>query len=130
MKNPIPESALPNHIGFLGITGSGKTSAAKSGIVEPALERGERVIIIDPAGVWWGLRTKADGKGKGFQIYIFGGSRGDYPLSHHDGKLLAEAFATSSDSAVFDVSEMMPGEQAQFFTEFVKHVQGEEPRQR
>lgn len=115
---PIPDIALDKHVAFLGATGSGKTSAAKSGIVEPALEAGERVLMIDPTGAWWGLRVGANGKSKGYPIYIFGGDHGDYPLRARDAAVLAEAFGTSSDSAIFDTSLMTVSERTAFFTEF------------
>lgn len=122
MNLPIPEAALDKHIAFLGGTGSGKTSGAKSGVVERALDAGERVIVIDPTSAWWGLRLGRDGKGKGFPIYIFGGDHGDYPLRARDAEVLAEAFATSSDSAIFDTSLMTVGERVAFFTDFATAV--------
>jgi hypothetical protein len=117
MNLPIPEAALDKHIAFLGGTGSGKTSGAKSGVVERTLDAGERVIVIDPTSAWWRLRLGKDGKGKGFPIYIFGGEHGDYPLRVRDAEVLAEAFATSSDSAIFDTSLMTVGERVAFFTQ-------------
>lgn len=120
MKDMIPEAALDKHIAFLGATGSGKTSGAKRAVVEPALEAGERVVIIDPTGAWWGLRVAKDGRGKGLPIYIFGGDHGDYPLRAHDAATLAEAFATSTDSAVFDTSLMTVTDRSRFFIEFAE----------
>lgn len=116
----IPEAALDKHAALLGMTGSGKTSVAKAAIVEPDLEAGRRVVVIDPTGAWWGLRIKRDGKAKGFPIYIFGGEHGDYPLRATNARTLAEAFATSSDSAIFDTSLMTVSERTSFFTEFAE----------
>jgi hypothetical protein len=122
MTDLIPTAATEKHIAFLGATGSGKTSAAKRGLVEPALKDGRRVCILDPTGAWWGLRLKSDGKGKGFPIYIFGGDHADYPLRARDAVVLAETFATSSDSAIFDMSLMTVSERTQFFTEFAEAI--------
>jgi hypothetical protein len=121
-KHPIPEQALDKHIAFLGSTGSGKTSAAKSAIVEGALARGERVIIIDPTGAWWGLRLTASGKRKGFDVPIFGGMHADYPLRAQDAGILAEAFAESAGSAIFDVSDMTVAERTSWFTKFAETI--------
>lgn len=118
----IPAKALDRHIGILGMTGSGKTSAAKVAIVEPALAAGERVLIIDPTAAWWGLRIGAARPHRGFPIYIFGGEHGDYPLRAADAVPLAEAFATSSDSAIFDTSQMTVSERTAFFTEFAEAI--------
>jgi hypothetical protein len=122
MTDLIPTAATEKHIAFLGATGSGKTSAAKRGLVEPALKAGRRVCILDPTSAWWGLRLKADGQGKGFPIYIFGGDHADYPLRARDAVVLAETFATSSDSAIFDMSLMTVSERTQFFTEFAEAI--------
>src|SRR5882724_4678465 len=122
MTDLIPAGAIGKHIAFLGATGSGKTSAAKRGLVEPALAAGHRVCILDPTSAWWGLRLKADGKGKGFPIYIFGGDHADYPLRARDAVVLAETFATSSDSAIFDMSLMTVSERSSFFTEFAEAI--------
>lgn len=65
---------------------------------------------------------KADGRGKGFPIYIFGGDHADYPLRARDAVVLAETFATSSDSAIFDMSLMTVSERTQFFTEFAEAI--------
>lgn len=121
-KNLIPSEALDKHIALLGGTGSGKTSTAKTAIVEPALTAGERVLVIDPTSAWWGLRLGKDGKAKGFPIYIFGGDHGDYPLRARDAEILADAFGTSSDSAVFDTSLMTVAERTQFFTDFAEAI--------
>lgn len=123
MTDLIPAGAIEKHMAFLGMTGSGKTSAAKSGLVEPVLEKhGGRVVILDPTGAWWGLRLGRDGRSKGLPIYIFGGDHGDYPLRPRDAGLLAEVFGTSSDSAVFDMSLMTVSDRTAFFTEFAETI--------
>jgi uncharacterized protein len=119
-KNLIPEAALKKHIAILGMNGSGKTSVAKSSIMEPALEAGERVCNIDPTGVGWGLRLSATGKSKGFPIYIVGGDHADFPLFRRDGKAWAEIVGTSSDSFVFDTSAMTVEDRSQWFTDFAE----------
>lgn len=121
-KTLIPNEASSRHIGFLGATGSGKTTAAKTGIVEPALDAGERVIVIDPTAAWWGLRLNKDGIKSAYSIYIFGGDHGDYPLRAKDASLLAEAFGSATDSAIFDVSQMTVAERQSFFTEFAQTI--------
>lgn len=118
--NRIPESALKKHIAILGMNGSGKTSVAKSEVIEPALAAGMRVCNIDPTGVGWGLRLKADGKTKGFSIYIVGGDHADFPLVRRDGKAWGEIVATSSDSFVFDTSQLTVEDRSQWFTDFAE----------
>jgi uncharacterized protein len=56
MKHPIPYEALDDRLGFTGTSGAGKTYSAGT-VVERVLERRGRVVIIDPLGVWWGLRV-------------------------------------------------------------------------
>ena len=57
----LPSNALDDRIAIVGTAGSGKTYAAK-GFVERLLDSGARVAIVDPLGVWWGLRASADGE--------------------------------------------------------------------
>lgn len=116
----IPEAALKKHIAILGMNGSGKTSVAKSQIIEPALEAGERVCNIDPTGVGWGLRLSSSGKSKGFPVYIVGGDRADFPLFKRDGNAWAEIVGTSSDSFVFDTSQMTVTDRSLWFTDFAE----------
>lgn len=118
----IPESALTKHIAILGMNGSGKTSVAKSQIIEPALAAGHRVCNIDPAGAGWGLRLAADGKRKGFQIYIVGGEHQDFPLQQRDGETWADIVGTTSDSFVFDTSQMTVSARSLWFTDFAENL--------
>jgi hypothetical protein len=120
VKPHIPEAALKKHIAILGMNGSGKTSVAKSEVIEPALEAGGRVCNVDPTGVGWGLRLSKTGKSKGYDIYIVGGEHADFPLVPRDGKAWGGIVGTSSDSFVFDTSAMTVEGRSQWFTDFAE----------
>lgn len=106
MKHPIPRAALDDRLGFLGTSGSGKTYNAGTA-VELLLASKARVVILDPLGVWWGLRLLADGKKpSGWNVAIFGGSHGDLPLTEHAGALIGETAATMAESCIIDLSEL------------------------
>lgn len=56
----LPASAVTSTFAYLGIRGYGKSYAA--GVqVEDFLGAGAQVVVVDPVGIWWGLRLAADG---------------------------------------------------------------------
>src|SRR5215831_484829 len=101
---PISKVALDDRLAFVGTSGSGKTYAAGTA-VEILLGGKSRIVIIDPLGVWWGLRLKADGSLPGFDVVIFGGERGDLPLNEHAGGLIGQTAATMAQSCIVDLSQ-------------------------
>ena len=106
MTYPIPKNALDDRLAFVGTAGSGKTYNSCSG-VELLLERGARVVVADPLGVWWGLRLKPDGKTPSpFNVVIFGGPHGDIAINEHAGALIGETVASMSESCVVDLSQI------------------------
>lgn len=123
----IPEEALLQHIGFLGKTGAGKTTAAR-GRIEELFRLGRRCCVIDPTGAWWGLRLSADGEGPGLAFVIFGGPRGDVEVSAADGEKVATLIARGDFSAVIDTSKMRVGERTRFFTDFAEALFRENER--
>lgn len=71
------DSMLEDRLAIVGTAGSGKTYTAGL-LVERILDDGHRVIIVDPLGVWYGLRLKPDGETPSkFNPVIFGGKPGD-----------------------------------------------------
>lgn len=97
---------LTERLAIVGGTGSGKSYTAR-GLVERALEMPHgRVGIIDPTGVWHGLRVKADGRGAGFPVVIFGGDRSDVPLVETAGRVVAQAVASTHQSWIIDTSAL------------------------
>lgn len=103
---PIPAVALDDRLAFVGSSGSGKTYNAGGG-VELLLASKARAVIIDPLGVWWGLRLRADGEAASrFKVVIFGGRHGDLPLTEHAGALIGEAVAGMAESCIIDLSEI------------------------
>jgi hypothetical protein len=118
----LPDNAITETYGFLGTRGSGKTYGAGK-MVEEFHAAGAQVVIVDPVGVWWGLRLAADGRGPGIGIPVFGGWHGDVPLEPTAGSLCAQLVAERGLSVVLDVSEF-PSEAAQrrFVTDFARDL--------
>jgi DNA helicase HerA-like ATPase len=103
--HPIPAAALDDRLGFIGMTGSGKTFGAGT-CVERILANRSRVIIPDPLGVWWGLRQMADAKSPSpYEIVIFGGTHADLPITPHAGAIIGETLAGMRESAILDLSQ-------------------------
>ena len=77
----LPLSVLDQRLAIVGTSGSGKTYAAK-GLVERLMGQGARVCVVDPLGVWWGLRAGADGAASPSPdpVVVFGGHPADVAL--------------------------------------------------
>lgn len=124
-KLPIPEAVLSTHTIIFGMTGAGKSSVARF-LVEHLLDDAKAhplldampMTIIDPKGDWWGLRSSADGKGKGYPMVIFGGDHGDLPLAARSGAAVAEAVLSGVYTSLIDMSLLTLGERTTFFLDF------------
>lgn len=114
----LPINGITQKFAFLGRTGSGKTYGA-SKLAEEMLYNGAQIIVIDPMGVWYGLRLDADGKKpSGLDIPVFGGLHGDLPLTPESGALVADILVDRRISAILDVSQMIDAEINRFSTAF------------
>lgn len=106
MIYPIPKDALDDRLAIVGTAGSGKTYAAGTA-VERILKGGHRAVIVDPLGVWYGLRLVFDGQtASPFNVVIFGGPHGDLPITEHAGALIGETVAGMAESCILDLSAL------------------------
>ena len=102
----LPVTALDERLAIVGTSGSGKTYAAK-GLFERLLDEGARVCVVDPLGVWWGLRAGPDGSGPGpHAVAVFGGAHADVPLTPGMGAALGHLVGTHTLACVVDVSDL------------------------
>ncbi len=114
----LPGNAVTQTLAFLARRGAGKTYAAMR-LCEQMLSHDAQVIIVDPVGVWWGLRLDQKGNGPSdFEIPVLGGLHGDISLSAEGGAHVAEALIEHSSSAVLDVSLLSKRKMRQFLTDF------------
>lgn len=85
----LPLEAVTQTFAILAKRGVGKTYTA-SVLVEELLTAGLHVCVVDPIGVWWGLRASADGTAPGLPIIVLGGEHGDVPLEVTAGEIIAD----------------------------------------
>lgn len=117
----LPPEAVTQTFGIIAKRGVGKTYTALV-MAEEMLEAGLTVIIADPVGVCWGLRSGADGKTPGYPILILGGEHGDVPLEATAGEVVADFLITERQSAVLDLSLFRKGEQVRFMADFSERL--------
>lgn len=98
---------------------AGKSYTARR-IVEELFRADQQVVIIDPKGDWWGIRSSADGKSPGLPVVILGGEHGDAPLEASSGEVVAKLIVEERVSALLDVSFFRKYEVAQFMAIFLE----------
>jgi len=132
----LPLDAVTSTIVVYGGKGMGKTNLA-SVLVEEFAVTGLRFAVIDPMGVWWGLRHSADGKGPGIKALILGGIHGDMPIEPTAGAVVADLVVDENESVIIDISRRADGsmwsiaERVRFVTAYAKRLyqrQGEKRR--
>lgn len=116
----IPDEVLESDIAAIAQKGAGKTYLMK-GLVERNLHRDRRTLVIDPLGVWWGLKQRADGS-PGFPVPVVGGRHADVPLDPSKGEELGAYIAASSGSLIIDVSDLRRGELIRFSTDLLRSL--------
>jgi hypothetical protein len=99
----LPKDLVARTLAIIGQRGAGKTSLATV-IAEEMCKNALPWIALDPVGVWWGLRSAADGSPGGHPVVVFGGDRGDLPLEKGFGQKIAEACVAANVFAVLDLS--------------------------
>ena len=115
----LPLDAVTQTFAILAKRGAGKTYTAAV-LAEELLAAEQQVLVIDPTGAWWGLRSSADGKSAGFPIVVIGGDHGDLPLDEHAGEILATAIVEHRFSAVLDLSLLRKGASLRLMAAFLE----------
>lgn len=109
----LPLEAVTQSIGILAKRRAGKSYTARR-LAEQLLKAGQQVVIVDPKGDWWGIRSSSDGKAPGFPVVILGGERGDVNLEPSGGEIVAKLVVEERVSIVLDLSSFRKSEVAQF----------------
>lgn len=113
----LPIDAATQTFAFIARKGAGKTYTAGK-LVELLADAGVQVVILDTVGNWYGLRLAADGKGKGLDIPVLGGLRGDIPLDPAGGALIADIVVDTGRSLVLDASQWSKADRQRFAAAF------------
>lgn len=91
-------------------------------IAEQLLGAEQQVVLVDPKGDQWGIRSSADGKKPGYPITILGGEHGDVPLEVGAGELVAKLVVEERVSILLDLSMFRKHEIATFMTAFMENL--------
>src|SRR6266568_3272240 len=83
----FPLDVVTQTIVVYGGKGMGKTNFGTV-ICEECDTAGLRFSVIDPMGVFHGLRHAADGKSPGIRVLILGGKHGDIPIEPTGGAVV------------------------------------------
>ena len=125
----LPEEIAGEAIGILAKRGAGKTNTGGV-LVEELLDSLIQVVVLDPVGVWWGLRASKSGTDAGYPIAVLGGQHGDVPLEPTAGGLVADVLVETGQSLVLDLSEFTKTEQRRFVAEFATKLYRRKARAR
>lgn len=117
----LPNEAVTRTFAVLAMRGVGKTYTAAK-LIEEMAKAHLPVCVIDPIGVWWGLRSNRDGNGPGLPVVILGGDHADVPLDVNGGAVVADFVVEQRQPCVIDLSLFRKGEQTTFMTAFCERL--------
>lgn len=117
----LPVDTVTQTIAILAKRRAGKSYTMRR-LVEQLFSAGQQIVIVDPKGDQWGIRSTADGKGPGLPIVILGGERGDVPLEPSGGEIVAKLVVEEQISILLDVSLFRKHEVATFMTTFLENL--------
>jgi hypothetical protein len=115
----LPLEAVTETFCILAMRGKGKTHAG-SVMAEEMLKVQIPVVVFDPMGVWWGLKSSLNGKSAAFPVSIFGGEHADVPLEYTAGETVAKAIVKNRYAAILDCSLMRKGKRVTFMADFLE----------
>jgi uncharacterized protein DUF87 len=115
----LPLDAVTQTIAILAKRRAGKSFTARR-IAEQLMRLNQQVVIVDPKGDWWGIRSGADGKSAGLPITILGGEHGDIPLESGAGEIAAKLAVEENVRMLLDLSLFRKHEIATFMTAFLE----------
>lgn len=115
----LPVDVVTETMAILAKRRAGKSYTARR-LVEQLLDAQLQVVIVDPKGDWWGLRSSADGKRPGYPILIAGGEHADVPLEVSGGEVLARFVVDQRVSLLLDLSGFRKREVATFMAMFLE----------
>lgn len=109
----LPIDAVTQSLAILAKRRVGKSYTARR-FAEQLLQAEQQVVIIDPKGDWWGIRSDASGKKPGFPVVILGGEHGDLPLEKTAAETVARLIVEERVSVLLDLSSFRKSEIALF----------------
>lgn len=115
----LPLDVVTQTIGIVAKRRVGKSFLARK-LTEQLHAAGQQVVVLDPKGDWWGIRSSHDGRGPGLPILIIGGEHGDLPLETSSGEVVAKLVVEECVSALIDLSALRKHEVATFATAFLE----------
>lgn len=113
----LPIEAVTQTFAILAKRGVGKTHTA-SVMAEEMLKSGQPIIVYDPTGAWFGLKSSKDGKKPAYPVVIFGGEHADIPLEETAGHTIASVIVEKRFPAILDCSLLRKGARIRFMTDF------------
>lgn len=117
----LPPDVNTQTVSILAKRRAGKSYFARK-LAEQLIGTGSQVVVVDPKGDWWGIRSAADGKSPGLKVVILGGEHGDCPLEVGGGEIVAKLVVEERVSVLLDLSLFRKGEVATFMTAFQENL--------
>ena len=117
----LPDEVVTETIGIVGQKGAGKTYTAKV-LTEEMYRAGLPVCVLDPLGVWHGLRSSADGDDEGYPFVVLGGDHADAPIEPTSGEVIADFVIDEAAWTVIDLSHFRKAEMRRFVTAFLSKL--------
>lgn len=115
----LPLETVTQTIGILARKRAGKSYLARR-LAEQLVENGQQIVIVDPKGDWWGIRSAANGRDPGLPVVILGGERGDVKLERGGGEIVARLIVEEGVSVLLDLSLLRKHEVATFMAIFLE----------